>query len=64
LLCNGFSGITFPQVRVAKTGEREERAITFDFDEVKHRNSGVLSIARLSALFLTLNTKKPVSVLC
>lgn len=28
LLDNGFSGITFPQVRVTKTGEREERAIT------------------------------------
>jgi KilA-N domain len=25
--------------------------LTFDFDEVKHRNSGVLSITRLSALF-------------
>jgi hypothetical protein len=28
LLDNGFSGITFPQVRLTKTGEREERAIT------------------------------------
>lgn len=28
LLDNGFSGITFPQVRVTKTGEREERAIS------------------------------------